>query len=63
MPIASGRPLVLAQAGAHRRCEGGQHRRVGRGHGVRGIAPVDEPEHPTRKVLDAVMDYFDGQLG
>lgn len=38
------------------------HTLPGKGHAVLTIDFVDEEGHPTRQTLDAVFDYFDGQL-
>jgi hypothetical protein len=38
------------------------HTIPGKGHSVVTLDFKGDSDHPTRKVLDAVMDYFDGQL-
>ncbi len=38
------------------------HELPGKGHSILTLDFVDEKGHPTRKALDEVMDYFDGQL-
>ncbi len=38
------------------------HTIPGEGHSIITLDFVDEYDHPTRKLLDAVMEYFDGHL-